>query len=194
MKATQLLKEEHRHILRALAVLEQMAGSAKRGNAINKKDGEDMVHILQGFADRHHQGKEEAILFPALLQDHDQRHYGSLCCLIFEHNRERFLVQGLQEAIAAGNTRDFIYCVNSLVDKLRAHITTEEEGLFALAAAVLSPDDDERVATEMQQFERSWQQHVLPGLLRRLDALELEYSAARGFLLPSQENQAQTAR
>jgi hemerythrin-like domain-containing protein len=179
MKATQLLKDEHGHILRALSVLEEMAARATRGETINKKDAEDMVHILEGFADRHHQGKEEAILFPALLQDRDQRYYNVLCCLIFEHNRERFLVQGLEESVRSGNTRDFVYCATSLVDKLRNHIEKEEEGLFSLADSVLSAQEDERVNSEMQQFERAWQQHVLTRLRSRLDELEAEYCPQR---------------
>lgn len=176
MKATLLLKEEHGHILRVLAVLEQMARRAKRGETITNKDAADLAHVLEGFADRHHQGKEEAILFPALLQDHEQQHYGALCHLIFEHNRERFLVQGLEEAIQSGSMRDFVYCANSLVNRMRAHIDTEEQGLFDLADSTLSPDEDERVADEMRHFELSWQRHVLPGLLRRLDELEGEYA------------------
>jgi hemerythrin-like domain-containing protein len=176
MKATQLLKDEHRHILRALAVLDHMAGRVRRGEMTNNKDAEDLAHVLEGFADRHHQGKEEAILFPALLQDRDQRHYGALCHLIFEHNRERFLVRGLEEAIRYGSARDFLYCANSIVKRMRAHIDTEEQGLFDLAASTLSPEEDQRVTDEMLRFELSWQRHVLPGLLRRLDELETEYA------------------
>jgi hemerythrin-like domain-containing protein len=175
MKATQLLKDEHEQILRALTVLEEMAARTSRGETINRKDATDMVHILEGFADRHHQGKEEAILFPALLQDHSQQHYAPLCHLIFEHNRERFLVRGLEDAIQTGKARDFEYCANSLVSKLRNHITNEEQDLFALTDSVLSPDEDERVTAEMQQFEKAWQKHVMPRLQTRLEELELNY-------------------
>ena len=175
MKATELLRDEHRHIARALVVLEEMASRTKAGEAINIGDAEGLVHVLEGFADRHHQGKEEAILFPALLQDHGQQNYNALCRLIFEHNRERFLTEGLQDAIQGGKARDFVYCATCLVEKMRAHIDSEEHGLFGLTNAALTPDEDERVAEEMQQFEQAWQKHVLPGLLQQLDKLEKKY-------------------
>ena len=176
MKATRLLKEDHRQILRALNVLEQMAGRAERGEILAETDAEDILAFFHAFADRHHQGKEEAILFPALLRDPDQRHYKQLRHMIFEHNQERSLAVGLEEAIRTKKTRDFVFCACQLAERLRAHIEKEDRILFELADSVLSPAEDEEIAAAMEDFERQWQQRVLSGLLRRLDELESEYT------------------
>ena len=180
MKATELLKEDHRCILRALDVLEQMATRARRGEALNPKDIQDMVDFLQVFADRHHQGKEEGILFPALLQDRTQKNYDNLCRLIFQHNQERYLVEGLGESIRANNNRHFVYCACKLIEGLRSHIEKEDDILFELADSTLSPVEDARVASEMQQFEQPEQQKTLFELLHRLDGMESQYLGKPG--------------
>jgi hemerythrin-like domain-containing protein len=175
MKATGLLKNDHKQILRALDVLEQMMARVQRGEIVNQTDALDMAAFLQAYADRHHQGKEESILFPALLRDRDQKNYGQLCCIIFEHNQERCLAQGLEEAIRTKKPKDFVFCASQLVDKLRAHIDKEDRFLFELADSVLSREEDERVVAEMENFEHAWQQQVLTRLLHRLDEMEATY-------------------
>jgi len=179
MKATELLKEDHGRILRALNVLEKMATRAEREKTLDPRAVEDIVAFLQVFADRHHQGKEEGILFPALLQDRTQKNYDNLCCLIFEHNQERYLVEGLGESIQTKNTREFVYCASRLIESLRSHIEKENLILFELADSVLSPIDDKRVAAEMQKFEQPGQRKVLADLLIKLDALESEYTGEK---------------
>jgi hemerythrin-like domain-containing protein len=175
MKATHRLKEDHGQILRALDVLEEMAARVRRKQSIEQEDTLALVAFLKGYADRHHQGQEEAVLFPALLRDTDQKHYGKLCRMIFEHNRERSLVAGLEEAIRSRKTQDFVYCAGQLVDNLRSHILEEDPFLFELVETTLSPDEDARVALEMENFDRLWRQQALPDLLRRLDKMQSEY-------------------
>jgi len=178
MKATKLLRGDHIHILRALTVLERMTAFAQSGETVNEQDALDIVAFLKEFGDRHHQAKEEAVLFPALLQDHDQRNYPQLCCMIFEHNQERSLTEGLEEAIRTKNTKEFVFCANRLIEKLREHIDKEDHVLFGLVESVLSPGEDERVATEIQKFEQDWERRVVPGLLQRLDEMESSYGRA----------------
>jgi hemerythrin-like domain-containing protein len=175
MKATRQLREDHGQILKALDVLEEMVARVRRKQSIEEKDTLDLVAFLKGYADRHHQGQEEAVLFPALLRDFEQKHYGELCKMIFEHNRERSLAAGLEEAIRSRKTRDFVYCADQLVDNLRSHILQEDPFLFELVETTLSPDEDARVALEMENFDRLWRQQELPDLLRRLDNMQSVY-------------------
>ena len=175
MKVSDVLKNEHRLILRALDVLEAMALQTKLGQALGKRDTRDIVAILKGFADRHHQGKEEAVLFPALLQDRGQHHFQKLCHLIFEHEQERSLADGLEEAVETGNPREFLFCANQLIGKTRAHIDVEDKVLLRLADLSLSPAEQEKTVAELREFDASWQKQVLPDLLKRLDEMEAAY-------------------
>jgi len=176
MKVAQLLREEHRQILRALEILERMAYRKSHGEALNERDVADIIEFLRAYADAYHQGKEEAILFPALLMDADQKHFDKVCCMIFEHNQERSLADGLKEAVQTHSTKEFLFCANRLAEQTRAHISTEERVMLGLADSVFSPGEDQRVAGDLLTFERVWQESVLPHLLMRLDELELEYN------------------
>jgi hemerythrin-like domain-containing protein len=175
MKATDHLMKDHKYILRALNVLEQMAEAADRGEPVVAHEVEDILQFLQLFADRHHQGKEESILFPAILQDGHQGEYPKLCHMVFEHNQERSLVEGLEDSLRTKKTRDFVHFAGRLVHILRTHIYKEDHILFELADSILSPATDELVARELEDFERSWRQTVFTGLLTRLDNLEWKY-------------------
>ena len=176
MRVSKLLRQEHQNILRTLDVLEGVVAGVNHGEEVNQPNARDIVALLKGFADRHHQGKEEAVLFPALLRDPQQEHYAKLCSLIFEHDQERSLIDGLEDAVETRNTKEFLFCANRIVESTRAHIHGEDTGLLNLTEAVLTPLEDERVAAELLGFEHSWQSEVLPNLLRRLGELELEYT------------------
>ena len=178
MKVSDVLKGEHKQILRALNVLERIAARVSHGEALNKTDARDIVALLNGFADRHHQGKEEAILFPALLQDRNQEHHHKLCGLVFEHDQERSLAGGLEEAVETNNIKEFLFCAEQIIHKTRVHIETEERALLPLADSVLSSADADRVAADLRGFERAWQVQVLGQLLRRLDEMEAAYFTA----------------
>jgi hemerythrin-like domain-containing protein len=172
MKATNILRNEHREIIRALDVMERMAEQREKGESLDHRDVEDILRFFRLFVDSHHQGKEEMILFPALLKDRAQRHHAELSQLIFAHNQERSLVVGLEDAIETSNAKDFVYYVKRLSQVLRAHIEEEDRRLFALAEATLSAKEDEEVAHELEEFERHWRDTVLTGLFSRLSQME----------------------
>ena len=175
MKSTALLLQDHKYMLRALKVLEEMAVLVERGRKPNDQDVQDIVEFLEGFGDRIHQGREESILFPALLQDPGQRHYNELHGLIFEHDRHRSLMEGLHDSVLMKDKKDFPYYALRLVNVLRHHITDEEQRLLPLADSTLSQADDERVLRDMKVFDKAWQDQNLHRLLRRVDDLESKY-------------------
>jgi hemerythrin-like domain-containing protein len=175
MKSTDVLREDHKHLLRALNILMEIAAHAERDQSADPKALKTLLEFLEGFGDRHHQGKEESVLFTALLRDQEQKNYQKLCALTFEHNRERSLVIGLQDSVLTKNSRDFVYYAKRLNDTLRAHIKEEEEVLFPLVESTLSPAEDERVLREMKSFDTAWQEAQLSSQLRSLADMESKY-------------------
>jgi hemerythrin-like domain-containing protein len=173
MKSIELLLDDHKCIRRGIEVLDEMARRAKHGEKPNKKDLKDLVEFLDIFGDRLHQGREEVILFPALSRDHN--HYSKVRSLIYDHERQDFLIQGLQESILASSMRDFVFCATRLVEILGQHLDEEETTLFPLANSVLSSTEDEHVAADLAGYDKSWQAQKLPALLRRLENLESKY-------------------
>jgi hemerythrin-like domain-containing protein len=178
MKSTALLIEDHKHILRAINVLETIAARAEAGESPNPDDVRDIVAFHEGFVDRLHHGREESILFPALLTDRGQKHYKELCRLIFEHNQQEFLVEGIQDSMLGKNTKEFTYCARRLVEVVREHIRNEEKTLFPLVDSTISAATDEVVFRDMKAHDTLWQHDKLPRLLRRLDDLEVNYPSS----------------
>ena len=175
MKSTAHLEEDHKLILRALRILDEMASRVEQGDNLRTHDAEGLVLFLKGFADRFHQGKEEGVLFPALLRDRSQKNYSDLCTVIFQHERHRSLLDGLEESVHTGSSREFIYFARRLYDLLLAHVENEEENLFELANASLTHSEDEEVNVDMQQYELLWQNENLPGMIQTLVDLETRY-------------------
>lgn len=173
MKSTDLLFEDHQYIRRALDVLEDMAIRARHGQEPDEHDLKDILEFLERFCDRIHQGREECIFFPALLRD--QKSYQQSSALNLDHERERFLVQGLQDSLLASSRKSFVFCAIRLVEVLRRHIGEEEGKLFPVAELVLSKADDERLAREMNEYDRLWQEQRFADILTRLADLESKY-------------------
>jgi hemerythrin-like domain-containing protein len=174
MKTTAFLMDEHKQILRALNVLEAMANCTDQ-ESIDEHDVEQILRFLRVFADEHHQGKEEAVLFPAMVHATKPAPRSSLNHMIFEHDQERSLVEGLEEALRTKKGKNFVYFAQRLVQILRTHIYKEDNILFELADEILSSEEDEKAATELQAYDRTWKDTALFGFLAELNRLEWKY-------------------
>jgi len=168
MKCTDLLIQDHKVILRCLLVLEQMAACVDQGEQLLQEDVGLLVRFLRAFADEHHQMKEECALFPEL------RHASSaqdrpLHQMLFEHDQERSLVEGLEDSMCTKKGIEFAHFANRLTALIRNHIYKEDNILFDIVERSLSPEQDERVVAEFNKFQ------INPSFLADLRRLEWKY-------------------
>ena len=194
MKATGVLTNEHKYILRALNILEQMAEKVEGGQNLDDRDVEFLLNFLHTFADGHHQAKEESVLFPAMLAGERCADYPQLCQMIFEHDQERSLVEGLEEAMRTKKGEDFVYYAGRLTHILRTHIYKEDHILFRLADVTFTAEEDERVAQNLNDYDRPWQDKVLSAQLQQLNALEWKYLGKTASRVDSSEAATSKAR
>ena len=152
MKCTDLLTQEHKTILRALDILDHMAARIKGDQPLAVEDVETILRFLRAFADNQHQAKEESALFPELLRT-SAANDAPLRQMIFEHDQERSLVEGLEDSLRTKRGMEFVHFANRLTGLIRTHIRKEDNILFPMAERCLSPEQDERVTTELNQFE-----------------------------------------
>src|SRR5262249_46907031 len=167
MKCTDLLDKDHQIILRALDVLEQMADEVKKGQSVHPQDVETIIRFLKEFEDEHHQTKEESALFPLLLKNSGPQQ-AKLSQILFEHDQERSLVDGLEEALKTQHGPDFVHFAERLTGLLRSHIYKEEIGLFGFIEMTLSYQDDSRVVAEFAKFDDALENHSGKELLKQL--------------------------
>ena len=152
MKCTDLLTQEHKTILRALDILDHMAARIAEDQPLAVEDVETILRFLRAFADNQHQAKEESALFPELLRT-SAANDAPLRQMIFEHDQERSLVEGLEDSLRTKRGMEFVHFANRLTGLIRTHIRKEDNILFPMAERCLSPEQDERVTTELNKFE-----------------------------------------
>ncbi len=156
---TDILKEEHRVILRVLAVLEKMIQRAKADRHLDPPSARQAVEFFRNFADRCHHGKEEAHLFPAMEAKGFSREFGPTGVMLAEHEQGRSHVRAMAEAVerletAAEDALDqFVQHASAFIPLLRAHIDKEDHCLFAMADQAFTEDDHQRLLQKFEQVE-----------------------------------------
>jgi hemerythrin-like domain-containing protein len=140
---TDVLRDEHRVILRALDLLERAIGP---GAATADGWWGAAVAWLRAFADRNHHAKEEQSLFPAMVKAGVPSEGGPVAVMLDEHARGRALIVAIADGAGAARTA----AVREYVDLLRAHIDKENDVLFPLADAVIDPPLMQAVGREFE--------------------------------------------
>lgn len=149
MTPTDILREEHRVILRALELLETAARRLDCGAPLPDGWLAQLVAWLRGFADRNHHAKEETALFPAMVKAGVPSMGGPIGIMLEEHERGRGLIHGLEAvdpSVQATAAREY-------VAMLREHIEKENGVLFPLADAVLDETARRAVGRELESLE-----------------------------------------
>jgi hemerythrin-like domain-containing protein len=152
MKCTDLLSREHKTILRALDVLDQMAARVEQDQPVDAEDVETLLGFLRKFADDLHQTKEESALFPELMRTAAGAQ-PALRQMLFEHDQERSLVEGLEDSLRTKKGIEFVQLAARLIDLLRNHIRKEDKILFEIVEGSLSAEQDDRVTAAFNQFQ-----------------------------------------
>lgn len=168
---TDVLRDEHVVILRALAVADTLARDVARGAALDRAAVGPLVDFLKAFADRCHHGKEETHLFPAMAQFGVPLDGGPLGVMLEEHAEGRALIARM----SAPDDADAVAAIRGYVSLLRAHIDKENSVLFPIAEGVLPEAEQRRLASAFDAVERdeigAGEHERLLGQLERLEAL-----------------------
>jgi hemerythrin-like domain-containing protein len=146
---TQVLRDEHRLILRVLALIESATTRLAAGGALPDSWWNQALTWLREFADHNHHGKEERALFPALAKAGVPVQGGPVGVMLAEHERGRALMR----AMDAGDPRSRAEAARDYVQLLREHIDKENGVLFPLAEAVLDEPVRQTLAREFEALE-----------------------------------------
>jgi hemerythrin-like domain-containing protein len=142
---TQTLVNEHRLILRMIALLERNAPRTATGEYRNWQFYLNGVDFIRNYADRFHHAKEEDVLFEALVSNGMPRANSPVAAMLMEHDQGRTYVTAIEtaagRALAGAAGQGGIIAENALAyaELLRGHIAKEDEILYPLAERVI-PD------------------------------------------------------
>jgi hemerythrin-like domain-containing protein len=145
-----------------------MSARVANNKAVAPEDVETIVGFLRAFEDNYHQAKEESALFPELTRT-SVANEARFRHMIFEHDQERSLVNGLEDALHTQKGTEFVQFANSLVNLIRTHIHKEDKILFPIADEALSAEQDESVCQQLDKFQ------IDAGYLADLRSLEWKY-------------------
>lgn len=158
--ATQQLKKEHEAVLLMLRIAGEIIRPLSAQGGLSREHFGDILDFFKVFVDKCHHGKEEELLFPALVsvgipQD------GPISAMLFEHEMGRKCIRLMTDAferyklndLSAGldiaqNTRDYIALLTD-------HIVKENEILFAMADDRLSQKAQDELADGFEKIEES---------------------------------------
>lgn len=149
--AVSILSGEHRVILQVITCLERMAVQATREGRIPASHASSALEVIRTFADRCHHGKEENILFPAL--EAQVPGFGPTAVMREEHVIGRAYVASMGSAVEAGHVSAFTNAAAGYTDLLRAHIAKEDDILFRMAQAMLSPAQNAAILAAYRAVE-----------------------------------------
>jgi hemerythrin-like domain-containing protein len=159
MKATQQLKDEHEGIKLMLNVMETICNDLEKGEELNRDHFEKILDFIKGFADKCHHGKEEDVLFPALVNHGMSKEAGPIAVMLHEHKLGRDYIKSISSAfdvLKGGSMHaitNLISDTRSYVELLRNHIEKENNILFMMADKVLNEKEQSIVFDAFEEME-----------------------------------------
>jgi hemerythrin-like domain-containing protein len=138
-KAIADLMNEHEAILSAIQILEKMMAAMEKATSVDKKDIQDFIGFLKEFADKCHHGKEEGLLFPAMIGAGIPDKGGPIGVMLAEHAQGRKFIRDMEESISMDVDRaKLAQAAGGYASLLRNHIQKENNVLFPMAERVLA--------------------------------------------------------
>lgn len=161
MNCIELMVEEHKNIKRMLAVIRKYCYKILKNEEVNYEDFFRLIDFVRNYADRHHHGKEELLLFERMTQELGPtaeklvRHG-----MLVEHDLGRLHMQELEAAVKrvmGGEDEarlDVIANAISYTHLLYRHIDKEDGVVYKYAQNNLAKGTMEILERECEQFER----------------------------------------
>jgi hemerythrin-like domain-containing protein len=172
------LMHEHEAILSALNILGDIDAKLNAGEPVDVGDVWAFIDFLKEFADKCHHGKEEGLLFPALVAAGMPERGGPVGVMLAEHVQGRQWI-GDMEAAARPVLQPaaFSQAARGYAQLLQAHIRKENNILFPMAEQLLPAAQLDAL---FEAFEKHEATVIGPGrhdqLHRLLESLKARYS------------------
>jgi hemerythrin-like domain-containing protein len=170
MRASDVLKNEHRAVERVLGVLTRAADRLDAQEQVPAQLFEDSLDFLRNFADKCHHGKEESALFPALARAGIPLDRGPIGVMLAEHEEGRHYISAMASALDGyrrgdeGAREALAQSARSYATLLAQHIQKEDSILFPMGDKVLSEAAQQELVAE---FDRIEAEHIGPGVHER---------------------------
>jgi hemerythrin-like domain-containing protein len=174
VKATEQLRDEHEGVKLMLRILGMICDKLDDGEVADTGHLERIMEFFTVFVDKCHHGKEEDLLFPAMVAAKIPGVEGPIAVLLSEHRRGREYVRAIREAIArySAGKREAASILTGNAKAysglLLPHIDKEDNILYPMADASLPEQKHEELR---EGFERIERERIGEGTHERFHAL-----------------------
>ncbi len=141
-----------------------------------------IIDFLTVFADKCHHGKEETVLFPAMIEMGMSKEAGPIAVMLHDHDLGRGHIQKMASALDALKKGDqsamigLAEAMEGYSELLQSHIQKEDNILFPMANRLLPENKQDEIYND---FERIEEEVVGHGVHERyhqlLDRLKAKY-------------------
>jgi hemerythrin-like domain-containing protein len=146
MQATSSLRRDHDLIEKMLKALAVTADMLSKNQSVPKPVLDNTIDFITNFTNVCHHGKEEQVLFPALVKNGMPREGGPIARMIFEHEITKRLAENLRASSAkyadSGDSNQLISDLRAYIEHVSSHLAKENLRLFAMADMILAPAAD----------------------------------------------------
>ena len=155
MKATEVLSNEHKVILKVIGAMQKECDSAEKKGKINAAFFEKAVSFIKNYADRFHHAKEEDILFKEMQKGGALQHCNPVEQMLYEHSMGRDFVKGMESGLKSKDREKIIENARGYASLLQEHIFKEDNILYPMAEDALSRKTKQAVAEKFEKLEKT---------------------------------------
>ncbi|MFN7181917.1 MAG: hemerythrin domain-containing protein [Planctomycetota bacterium] len=160
MGFTESLREEHKEIKLMLEILGAICRKLENKEDIPDEHLEKIMEFIKVFVDRCHHGKEEDILFPAMIESGLPKESGPISIMLIEHTTGRNYVKEMNRAIKSKDFNKFTENAYNYSHLLQQHIFKEDNILYMIAENQIPANKQKEI---VEQFEKVEKEIIGPG-------------------------------
>jgi hemerythrin-like domain-containing protein len=159
MKPTEDLMHEHKAIKVMLSIMSKIAENIRNQANPDPDEIDKIVDFLKTFADKCHHGKEETVLFPALIEAGMPKENGPVAVMLHDHDLGRALIKSIasySDAIRLGDKSAFPLVAGAMEEYkalMENHINKENNILFPMADKVLPEEKQNEIYSAFERIE-----------------------------------------
>lgn len=162
MNCIELMVKEHENIKRMLTVIRKYCYKILKNEEVDYEDFFSIIDFVKNYADKHHHGKEETMLFNRMTQELGEDienlvNYGMLA----EHDLGRLYMYELNAAVKRvldgddESRLDVIANAISYTHLLNRHIHKENNAVYKYAENNLKPETMDEINRDCESFEQN---------------------------------------
>lgn len=162
MESIKIMVEEHEIIRRMLKVIRTISYRVMTNDGYEIEDFNKIIDFVRIYADKHHHGKEEDILFHTMSKEIDKlAQSGAITGMYIEHDMGRLYMFNLEKGIKAfiegkdDSRLDIIANAICYADLLDRHIEKENTALYKFAVNMLDENSKSFIEKECGMIEKN---------------------------------------